>query len=192
MGLSDRRTTAMASALGIIRGEHRDFARILRLFEELTGDDVTLARAVESGKIVSIAQFLRGFSSGVHHVREEILLPALAAKDLSFALSLDEYRKDHAVSYVLLRKIETALAGARNATGRARLAEAIREYVGHKRRHIEREEVIFLPLAQRELDAATLEAMKAAFAANIGAATLADWRAELDSLVGPGKPGKGE
>jgi branched-chain amino acid transport system ATP-binding protein len=179
--------------LDVIRDEHRVLERVLNLFEGLASDDASLARAVESGKIALILRFLFNFSSAVHHPKEEgILYPALAAKDLSGALDLDGYLNGHAIDYALLQGIETALAGAGNAPGRARLGDAIRVYVAQKRRHIKREDEIVLPRAQQVLGAEDLAAMAAAFAAKNGASAYAKWRAEWDSLVDAGDSGRAD
>jgi hemerythrin-like domain-containing protein len=187
---NDGRKTRMTSALDIIREEHRAVARILSLLEDSADADATLARAVESGKVAAILRFLRNFLSAVHHPKEEkILYPALAAKGSSIASDFDGYLQGHDIDYALLQGIETALAGAENALGRARLGETILAYVGHKRRHVGQEEDVILPRAGQILDAAALEAMTTAFATNNGSSAHANWRAEWKALVGADNPG---
>ena len=157
----------MTSALKIIRAEHRDIARLLHALEDLAEDDAVLARGVKSGLIASMLHRLRVFPYAIHHPKEERhLFPTVMAKDANVVALVATLVKEHAMGYALLREVEVALAAAGGEKDRARLKEAIFAYVGHKFRHMEREEKEILPIAEEMFDAETLASLQRAFAAN--------------------------
>jgi hemerythrin-like domain-containing protein len=173
----------MTSALKILHEEHRDLLRIIAALEAMAKDDAELTHAATLEKLTSILHFLRVYPCAIHHPKEEALYPKMAAADLSFALGYAALLKDHAISYALIRNIDLARIKAASPEGAARLKEAILDYVGHKRRHIAREEQVILPLAERVLDATTLADLRASFAAQSGPAIWADLRREFESIV---------
>ena len=155
------------SSLELIRAEHRDIARLLHQLEDLAEDDAVLARGVKSGLIASMVHRLRVFPYAIHHPKEERhLFPALMAKDANIVAVVADLIKEHAMGYALLRKIEVALAAAVGEKARACLKDAIRAYVGHKHRHMEREEREILHVADEMFDAEALASLQRAFAAN--------------------------
>ncbi|MBM3580808.1 MAG: hypothetical protein FJX37_02450 [Alphaproteobacteria bacterium] len=156
----------MASALDIVRDEHRDILRILHMLEDLAEDETVLARGIQSGLIASIVQYLWIFPYAIHHPKEEKgLFPALTAKDGgTLVATIAELIGDHAKGYRLLREIENAMLASGAQGGITRLRTAIRDYVDHKRRHIEREEREILPAVERILDVENHTTVKKTFA----------------------------
>ena len=179
----------MNSATDIIRDEHREIARILHTLEDLAENEEVLARGIKSGLIASMLHYLRVFPYAIHHPKEEkALFPAVAAKDgKTLVAVMAALVKDHAIAYALLREIEVAMGQSGTAAGIARLKEAILKYIGHKRRHIEREEGEILPIAERILDAENCAALKKSFTAGAHSKTGKDMRSEFEALFHHGQ-----
>jgi hemerythrin-like domain-containing protein len=112
-----------------------------------------------------LVAFFRGFTDRCHHAKEEnALFPALEARGIPrhggpIGMMLHEHEEGRA----LLRDIEEG-AAAGDAAGRARFAQAVREYEDLLDGHIHKENDVLFRMAERVLDDAERVRLAATFA----------------------------
>ena len=161
------------STIRIIQDEHGALSAVLRSISLLLSEcrrhkilpDFTILRAM--------LFYIDEFPEKVHHTKESgLLFPLLRARSVEAAEVLDRLDRDHAGSEHAVRELEHELLGlemmteARDADARREHFEAsVHRYVAAYLEHIDCEERIVLPLAERvltpgdwvELDAAFME-----------------------------------
>jgi hemerythrin-like domain-containing protein len=150
--MNDQRMVATAQ----LRHEHEVFLRALVVLEGL-GRGLEAGRPVDRDALAWLIEFFRTFTDRCHHGKEEQhLFPALERRGIP---------RDGGPIGVMLREHEHG-RGLLRAMGQADggvVAEAIRGYAALLRAHIDKENGILFPLAERILGAAEQRALASAF-----------------------------
>jgi len=144
--------------------EHRLIESVLKVFEDLAtqaveGENFDVERARDS------LEFFRGFADRCHHGKEEgHLFPRLAAYGFSaesgpVAVMLEEHRLGRG----FLREVAEALAEPEDERARDRFARAARSYVALLTAHIQKEDMILFPMADRTLSSDDMQVVAAGF-----------------------------
>lgn len=156
------------NALTVIRREHRDLGMTLLSFDSLLKSverkqhkpDPTIFRATVS--------YLDSFLNQFHHPKEdEYLFPALERRYPASGELIHALQNDHRNGDRFCRKLGEALA--RYESGEAEFevfSDAAFDYIKYERRHIKKEEMELLPLAEAHLEASDWEPIDIAFSAN--------------------------
>jgi hemerythrin-like domain-containing protein len=135
--------------------------------------------------------FLRAYTDGCHHAKEErLLFPVLEANGLHPNMGpTAAMRQEHRLGASLIAGMGQGLAEA-GEPGRRRFAHAAESYAGLLRSHIRKEDHCVFALASAILDRAALDALAvdflredAAFAAASGGADLARAMDALDLVA---------
>lgn len=138
----------------ILTNEHKAVLLALRILEE-AGAALASGKAEARADLEQLLDFFRGFVDRCHHGKEEqILFPELVRRGvpqergpIGVMLSEHEAGRDH------VRRIQAALdAGAAD-----QLLPVIRSYRGLLEAHIQKEDQVLFPMADRMLDAARAE-----------------------------------
>ncbi len=152
--------------VGTLMHEHRVIEQVLAALERAAAD-LRAGGVVRRERLGQFTEFLRGFADACHHGKEEdILFAAMAAKGMStetgpLAVMLHEHEQG--------RRLIRVLAEAAGATGemaeaeRLRTADAAVAYAGMLRAHIQKEDQILYPMAQRLLPPAEWTRIATAF-----------------------------
>jgi len=151
----------MSKAIDDLKRDHEAILSALRILDQVT---IEIRKGSLPARIdlVNFLNFLKEFADKCHHGKEEgLLFPALTQAgipegDGPVGVMLSE----HALGRDLIRKMENALGSTLDYK---KFAFAAKEYVSLLRSHIEKENSVLFPLAERTLDAARLENLYESF-----------------------------
>lgn len=144
--------------LEILMEEHRMIEFMLQGLQALT----ERSEPFDAELAQNALEFIRAFADKHHHGKEEKLLFALM-HERGFSLSsgpLAVMYSDHEAGRALVREMSEAL-GNKNLS---RFAERAREFVGLLGAHIQKEDRILYPMAEKFLTGADMKALAQAFA----------------------------
>jgi hemerythrin-like domain-containing protein len=134
---------------------------------DMACDKIALGNRPSCAFFEKAIEVARKFNDGYHHFKEEhVLFVQLAQKKHGeIDAQLDALRNQHERSRELVTAMESSLPGyeAQDENQTGRLVDAARGYSELLRKHIHREDHVFLPLAQGMLSAAELDGIKAEF-----------------------------
>ncbi len=161
------------STIRIIQDEHGALSAVLRSISLLLSECRRRKIPPDFAILRAMLFYIDEFPEKVHHTKESrLLFPLLRERSVEAAEVLDRLDRDHAGSEQAVRVLEHELLGlemmteARDADARREHFEAsVHRYVAAYLEHIDCEERIVLPLAERvltpgdwaELDAAFME-----------------------------------
>jgi hemerythrin-like domain-containing protein len=147
--------------------EHRVIEQVLDALDR-TAAGLRAGSSVARGDLGRFIEFLRGFADACHHGKEEdILFAAMAAKGMPVETGpLAVMLHEHEQGRRLIRILADAAGGAGEMAEaeRARAADAAIAYTGMLRAHIQKEDQVIYPMAQRLLPPAEWVRIAAAFA----------------------------
>ena len=141
----------MADTLVLLRLEHRNFLRVLDVLEGIT-------RGIERGTpfdarlLDQVFEYFLGYPDCCHHPKEDLVLRRLQVRDPDAARRVGDLIDDHEELTALTRRTADR---ARRAAGRPdpSLAPELRHFSEVYREHLETEERVFFPTAERMLGA---------------------------------------
>lgn len=159
----------MRSALDVIRGEHRSLTAVLIGLWYLV-DEVSEGRSEPNFRVLrAMMHYIDTFPEKLHHPKEQrYLFPRLRQRTDTANAALDQLEAEHIHGKKLIRDLEQALlrwemGGQQDFTT---FAQAVEHYVGFHKRHMQREEQVILPLAERMLTEEDWREIDAAFSGN--------------------------
>ncbi|MCX5685506.1 MAG: hemerythrin domain-containing protein [Planctomycetota bacterium] len=151
----------------VLRHEHEVILMVLSAAERLAGR-IEEGQAPDGDKIAQVIEFSRHFIDRCHHAKEEKhLFPMLRERSPHAAEGpLAVMRHEHEEGRAVVREIAEALALAHGdgQPARMHLAERLVFYVDLLQAHIDKEDNILFPMAERVLRAEDQEALTDAFA----------------------------
>ncbi|MGA2613166.1 MAG: hemerythrin domain-containing protein [Spirochaetia bacterium] len=151
----------MAKAIEDLQNEHQAILSSLQILDTLT-KRLSRGLDVERRDIHDFTAFLKEFADKCHHGKEEsILFPALvkagiAEKGGPIGVMLTEHSKGRE----LIKEMEAAVSGRED---QERFTRAAREYSSLLQAHIEKENTVLFPSAERVLTADQLDQIHSAF-----------------------------
>lgn len=150
----------MSQATDVLRHEHDAILMALRILEQIS--DKARQGAATSADILQFLGFLREFADTCHHGKEEgLLFPAMIDAGLPadggpVSVMLSEHEQG--------RSLVAAMADATEPTlSPATFSEAASAYVDHMRTHIETENAVLFPMADRVVAPDVMDGLVAAF-----------------------------
>ena len=158
----------------VIRDEHGALSAVLRSISLLLSECRRLGRLPDFTILRAMLFYIDEFPEKVHHAKESrLLFPLLRERSSELADVLDRLDRDHAGSEHAVRQLEHELLGlemmseARDAeTRRAHFEASVHRYVTSYLEHIDCEERMVLPLAERVLTPGDWVGLDAAFEEN--------------------------
>lgn len=152
----------MSQAIADLRHEHQAILSALPLMERLAARADSSADA--AADLAAFLDFLREFVDRCHHGKEEALLfPAMVKAGLAdHGGFIDELRAEHVQGRELLQRLVEASAPLQ-AHAFATTAAA---YNAHLRAHIDKENTVLFPMAERLLGSPDMAALQQTFAAH--------------------------
>jgi hemerythrin-like domain-containing protein len=136
----------------ILKAEHRVIETVIDCLERMT------AQAQQSGKLDKASaeqaiDFIRHFADGCHHAKEEDrLFPAMEAKGMPrqggpIGVMLIEHEHGREFVRGMVERLEKAATG--DSAGLTHFAQNAMGYAGLLRQHIQKEDQILFPMADR-------------------------------------------
>ncbi|HWO72019.1 MAG TPA: hemerythrin domain-containing protein [Dehalococcoidia bacterium] len=156
------------SALEDLKHEHIMIGRMLTVLERLAGEVAAKPRetATELGDAL---RFVKGFADACHHSKEEkALFPMLSAKNATLARGpVRILTSEHDAGRTLISQIDAALPGLERGDEEAQrtIARDLTLYTRMLRNHIDKEENVLFPLAERAITPTDAEQLEEAFEA---------------------------
>jgi len=160
-------------AIGIIRDEHRSLAAVMHAWLHALATARDEGTAIDPALMPAIVRYLKHFPDKLHHPKEnQHLFRRLRERTVSCNDELDELERQHELDHQMVARLERqveALPMVR-AEGRQRaireLEDAVAHYAAFLWRHLELEESVILPAAERYLLPEDWRAIDEAFTEN--------------------------
>jgi hemerythrin-like domain-containing protein len=151
----------VSKAIDDLKHDHEAIISALRVLDQII-IDIGKGSQPERVDLVNFVNFLKEFADKCHHGKEEgILFPALTQAGIpERGGPVGVMLSEHLLGRELIKKMERALG---NAPDYKKFATAAKEYVSLLQSHIEKENNVLFPIAERTLDAARLESLYESF-----------------------------
>lgn len=143
-----------------LTAEHGTIRLMLRVLENICGK-IEKGESVPTEHLRQAVEFIREFADKCHHGKEEqLLFPAMRENDIPEEISLiDELIEEHETGRNFARRMAEAIE-----TGDfSRFAGEARGYVSLLDRHIDKENDILFPMAEKTLAAQKKEELEKGF-----------------------------
>ena len=145
-------------AIEELKNEHRGIQLMLRILDQI-GKKAENGHVVDQDHLSKILEFLTVFVDKCHHGKEEdFLFPALEAAGVQktggpIGLMLQE----HETGRSLVAKIKDGVSALPPINDQAieSFLRAVRDYIALLTQHIEKEDNVLFPMAEKRLDAGT-------------------------------------
>jgi len=159
----------MAKALNIIRDEHRSIGAILHGMEYLVERVRTRKAKIDPRVFSAMIYYLDTFSERMHHPKEDrYLFKAMRSRGGEAAAVVADLEREHAAGGEALKRLEQRLVRYEEGGDKEfpAFAEAVTKFVREYRDHMQKEESVVFPLAQRILSTDDWQAIDRAFEEN--------------------------
>jgi len=139
-------------ATEVLMEEHRVIERVLATLEA-AADRLEAGQAVRPEFFIDAASFVKGFADGCHHMKEEgVLFPAMAEGGVPvqggpIGVMLVEHEMGRTYTQAMRKAAERMQQG--DETARIDLVNNARKYVALLHQHIQKEDNILFPMADR-------------------------------------------
>lgn len=160
----------MKESLHIIKQEHRNLFRVVNMLDQMMRNQKA-GEAPDFGFMEDLLGYIDTFTDQYHHPKEdEYLFRLLRQRDAAAAAILDELEAEHVNCPTSLADLKQRLAAYKAAPQDAAMAErfteAVHAYLRFQTKHLQKEEGVVLPMAQKALTEADWQEIDSAFASN--------------------------
>ena len=160
----------MKDAISILKSEHRSISAVLHGLKELArmAQDATVRPRFQV--LRSMLRYIDEYPERLHHPKEdEHLFARVAARAPQARKLIDELKKEHEQGAGLIRELERTLLFFEEGwpAGGREFQQAVDAFADFHWRHMRKEELELLPIAERVLTAADWRAIERAFATNL-------------------------
>ena len=147
-----------------LRHEHELVLMVVEAMEREVADIGKTGR-VHRERVAQMVDFTRNFTDGCHHSKEErVLFPALEERDAAAGGPVSVMLSEHEAGREAIRAIDAALPDVdESEAARAAVAENLALYAHLLRLHINKENTVLFPLAERMLSDQEQEMLAAEF-----------------------------
>lgn len=151
----------MSKGIDDLKHEHEAILVSFRILGSMS-ESLLLGQAVETKDMSDFVSFLKEFADKCHHGKEEgILFPAMVAAGVAeqggpIGVMLNE----HVEGRALIKQMEACITPELNE---AAFVKAVRDYSELLTEHIQKENNVLFPMAERMLSAAKLDSLHADF-----------------------------
>jgi hemerythrin-like domain-containing protein len=154
------------TAIRLIKDEHSSLAAVLRAAEHVVGKAVSTGNPVDFKLLRAMLYYLREFPERRHHPNEDrILFSRIKARTDEADAAIAELEEEHGRGDRMLQSLTIALDDweTRPAAGGRLFAELLSGFASFYWAHMEKEETIVLPAAERSLSNEDWHDIHAAF-----------------------------
>ena len=159
----------MTRPLAQMYAEHSSLAAVLNAMTALVREVRDRGSRIDPKVFRAILYYLDVFTEREHHRKEELVLfPRIRARSHAADAMLDQLAREHQAGEAAIRNLEQAFVRyeAEGDPEFAAFAAATERYVNLYFEHMNREERVIMPLAERVLTADDWNKIEAEFAAN--------------------------
>ncbi|MBE3118876.1 MAG: hemerythrin domain-containing protein [Anaerolineales bacterium] len=151
----------MSKAIADLMNEHEAILSAIQILERMIAT-IEKATSVETKDIHDFIGFLKEFADKCHHGKEEgLLFPAMIGAGVpDKGGPIGVMLAEHAQGRKLIRDMEESIS---TDVDRMKLAQAAREYANLLRNHIQKENNVLFPMAERVLTETQLEKLYKGF-----------------------------
>jgi hemerythrin-like domain-containing protein len=166
----------MGRVLEALRREHESIESVLDVLESEIGDltEFQGRRHADYDLVWRAIDYFTDFPDLVHHPKEDLIFARLRRINEDAARGIGDLPAAHATLSKELRDLATELKAVMDdpKRPRANLVAMARTFIQHQRRHLQMEEALFFPVAERVLDADAWQSLEN------------EMTARLDPLIG--------
>jgi hemerythrin-like domain-containing protein len=160
----------MKDAISILKSEHRSISAVLHGLKELArmAQDATVRPRFQV--LRSMLRYIDEYPERLHHPKEdEHLFARVAARAPEAKKLIEELKKEHEQGAGLIRELERTLLFFEEGwpAGGREFQQAVDAFADFHWRHMRKEELELLPIAERVLSAGDWRAIERAFATNV-------------------------
>lgn len=173
----------MKESLTVIKQEHRNLFRVVNVLDQMlrhqkAGDQPDFAFMEE------VLSYIENFTDRYHHPKEDqFLFKALMRRNPEAAAIIEELEEEHRNCPASLQQLKVLLAAYKaDASHREAFQEASAAYLKFQTKHLQKEEGVVIPMAQRALTDEDWAEIDAAFANNDDPVFGPKGRAEVRSM----------
>lgn len=150
----------VSQAIDVLRHEHDAILMALKILDQIS--DAARQGNATSADVMRFLGFLGEFADTCHHGKEEgLLFPAMIAAGLpADGGPISVMLSDHAQGRMLVAAMASATEPVMSPTAFAQAATA---YADHMRAHIEKENTVLFPMADRIIASDVLDGLVSAF-----------------------------
>jgi hemerythrin-like domain-containing protein len=137
---------AMVEIIEILREEHRNIQKLLRVMEqELNVFD--RGERPDYEVFGAIIEFFKKYPDSCHHPKEDIIYEKFKARDPGRAASIADLQAEHREGAVRLRRVAQAIESVLNDQEllRQNVDRIIRDFIDNERKHIALEDEVIFP-----------------------------------------------
>ena len=158
----------MPSAITVIRDEHRALASVLKGLQYLVEDLRTGRQPPDFPLMKAMIDYIQQFPDRLHHPKEDqYIFPVLRERDPATGPDLDILEAEHESGPGFINRVMAALVEyERDAAKLPAFAQALDDYAAYQWAHMNREEEIILPAAEKALLPGDWVEINAAFKSN--------------------------
>jgi hemerythrin-like domain-containing protein len=156
----NQRETMVSQAIDVLKHEHDAILKALKILDQIS--DGARQGSAASADVMQFLGFLREFADTCHHGKEEgLLFPAMIEAGLPadggpISVMLSEHEQGRALVAAMANATEPAMSPAK-------FSEAATAYAGHMRAHIEKENTVLFPMADRIVAPEVMDGLVSAF-----------------------------
>lgn len=179
----------MQRALTIIKDEHRALAAVLRGLQYVVEKIRNGQQKPDFVLLKSMLDYIEAFPDKLHHPKEdEYLYRLLRERDPGAVVTLDLLEEEHRQEPEWLRGLRASLESfEQDESNFGTFAKAVESYVASHFSHMNKEEDVILPLAEKALKPEDWKEIDAAFASNedplVGIGTQREFRDLFSHIV---------
>ncbi len=136
--------------------DHKNVALLLQVMAEELNVFATSERKPDFRLMREIVEYLQDFAQDVHHPQEEVLFDRIAARQEKPAPAIERIRADHGKLAEHHQRVRVEIDQIYNdaMVPRQEIEQVLRQFIQFTREHMEEEEDVLYPLADRLLDEA--------------------------------------
>lgn len=157
----------MKESLTIIKQEHRNLFRVVNVLDQLLRRQKP-GEQPDFGFMEAVLDYIENFTDQYHHPKEDrFLFKALRRRDPKAEAIIEELEAEHRDCPVGLSRLKTLLAEYRSdPSKREAFQNATRDYLKFQTKHLQKEEGVVFPMAQKVLTEDDWAEIDAAFQDN--------------------------
>ena len=173
----------MVEIIEILRQEHRNIEKLLRVMEqELSVFD--RGERPDYEVFGAIIEFFKKYPDSCHHPKEDIIYETFKARDPARAASIADLQAEHRQGALRLRRVAQAIDSVLNDQEllRERVDRIVRDFIDNERKHIALEDEVIFPAILDTLQPADWADIALTLADRYGPPSEADFEEQFSTL----------
>jgi hemerythrin-like domain-containing protein len=174
---------AMVEIIEILREEHRNIAKLLRVMEqELNVFD--RGERPDYTVFGAIIEFFKNYPDACHHPKEDVIYEKFKARDPGRAASIGDLQAEHRDGAMRLRRVAQVIESVLNDQEllRQSVDRIVRDFIDNERKHIALEDEVIFPAIVETLQPGDWADIALTLADRYGQPSEADFEEQFSTL----------